>query len=235
MFEITPELKKEIYFVIPAYNEASKIYSVISSLKKEGYFNIIVIDDGSKDQTYEIARNSLKHVLKHPKNIGQGGALRTGINYAINQPNCKYIVTFDSDGQHRISDLPKLIKPLYEKKSDIVLGSRFLLKETRKLIPLKKKILLKGGVFVTWLLSGIWLTDTHNGYRAMTKYAALKIKITMNGFEHASEIIDEISRKKLRYREVPVFIDYTSYSKAKGQKISNAFRIFFKMLKRKFK
>lgn len=233
---IDKSLKDQIYFVIPAYNEEQSIEKVINSLNKHGYKNLIIIDDGSKDNTSKIVKKYCKKgvvLLEHIINRGQGAALKTGIDYALKQHNCKYIVTFDSDGQHRISDLGKFIEPLEKGECDIAIGSRFLEKNSRNLVPLKKKILLKGALFITLLLSNIELTDTHNGYRVMNKKAAKKINITLDGFEHASEILDEISKKKIRYEEIPVFIDYTEYSQAKGQKISNSIKIVMKMLFKK--
>jgi glycosyltransferase involved in cell wall biosynthesis len=219
-----------IFFVIPAYNEGKVIKSVLQKVVDAGYSNLIVIDDGSKDNTYDQALEGGATVLRHVINRGQGAALKTGIDYALLQKDCKYIVTFDSDGQHRISDLPTLLAPLKKGKCDIVLGSRFLNKETIALVPIKKRILLKGALLVTRMLSHIKLTDTHNGYRVMNRKAASTIDITLDGFEHASEIIDEIARKKIKFKEVPVFIDYTDYSKQKGQKISNSIRIILKMI-----
>ena len=225
--------KNEIFFVIPAFNEGPAIGRVIEDLQNAGYDKLIVVDDGSTDNTSSVVANyqgSGLVLLYHVINRGQGAALQTGIEYARRHKECKYIVTFDSDGQHRISDLDKFIKELNKGNCDIALGSRFILKESRDLVPLKKKILLKLALFITWFLSNISLTDTHNGYRVMNKKAAKNITITMDGFEHASEILDEIARKKIRYCEVPVYIDYTQYSQAKGQKISNSIKIFLKML-----
>jgi polyprenyl-phospho-N-acetylgalactosaminyl synthase len=219
------------WIVIAAYNEEKKIASVVKNLINKGFSNIVVVDDCSKDNTYSIIGNLPVRALHHVINRGQGAALRTGIAYALSQ-NADFIVTFDADGQHRAEDVIGMIKLLKEKKCDIVLGSRFLKKETALLVPLKKRILLKGAVFITWVLSGIRLTDAHNGLRVMTARAAKKIEINFDGFEHASEIVDEIARKKISYREFPTSIDYTEYSKAKGQSMWNSLRIVFKMFLR---
>ncbi len=226
--------KNQIYFVIPAYNESKAIGKVIENLNNSGYKKLIIINDGSKDNTSEVI-SKYKDVilLEHVINRGQGAALKTGMDFALKEKNCKYIVHFDSDGQHRISDLPKFLEVLEKEQADIALGSRFLLKESKMLVPFKKRILLKAAILVTALLSSIKLTDTHNGYRVMNKKAGKEIEITMDGFEHASEIIDEIARKKIKYKEVPVFIDYTDYSKQKGQKMSNSIKILLKMILKK--
>ena len=232
--EMPKKLKDSIYFVIPAFNEGRAIGNVISILNKNGFSKLIVVDDGSSDNTSQIvldlkAKKGLI-LLKHVINRGQGASLKTGIDYALDMDDCKYIVTFDSDGQHRITDLPKFISVLERGLCDIAIGSRFLKKESKRLVPMKKRILLKGALFITMFLSNIKLSDTHNGYRVMNKKAARKIEINMDGFEHASEILDEIAKKRIKYVEVPTFIDYTEYSKQKGQKISNSIKIFMKMV-----
>ena len=232
-FIISKELKNQIFFVIPAFNEGKAIGNVIENLQEGGFENLIIINDGSIDDTSEIVRNVIGKkgvLLEHVINRGQGAALKTGIDFALKQSGCKYIVTFDSDGQHRLDDLDKFIEALENGKCDIAIGSRFLNKKSRDKVPFKKRILLKGALLVTLFLSSIKLTDTHNGYRVMNKKAAKLIDISMDGFEHASEILDEIAKKRIPYKEIPTIIDYTEYSKQKGQKISNSVRIFLRMI-----
>lgn len=222
---------EKIYIVIPAYNEATQIGRVIADLRKNGYENILVVNDGSKDATEENAKNAGAEVLTHLVNLGQGAALRTGIEYLRKNKHPDIIVTFDADGQHRAEDIAKLACPVLEKKHDIALGSRFL--GTRQHVPFLKKIVLKLGIFFTTLVSGVKLTDTHNGLRALGKKAIQKISLTQSGMEHASEIIDEMAKNKLRYIEVPVEVLYTDYSKQKGQSIQNCIRIAAKTLLKK--
>jgi len=217
----------QIYIVIAAYNEEKSIVNVIKSLKKEGYHNIIVVDDGSKDKTYELCQKEGVYVIYHIINRGQGAALKTGIDYALLK-GADILVTFDADGQHRADEIKKLVQPVEEGEVDVALGSRFLDSETK--VPFFKKLILKGGIIFTWIFSGIRLTDTHNGFRAFSRKAAQQIEITQDRFEHASEIIDEIARKKIRFKEVPVTIVYSKYAKAKGQSIFNSIMIAFKLL-----
>ncbi|NQZ85210.1 MAG: glycosyltransferase family 2 protein [Nanoarchaeales archaeon] len=232
---INQNLKNEIYFVIPAYNEGMELIKVLDNLHENGFSNLIVIDDGSTDSSalnitsLNTKINNLV-LLEHVINRGQGAALKTGIDFALDCDDCKYIVTFDSDGQHRLSDLHHFITELEIGTCDIAIGSRFINPESKKNIPFKKKILLKGALFVTYYLSRNWFTDTHNGYRVMNKTAARKINISLDRFEHASEILNEVVVNKIPYKEVPVIIDYTEYSIAKGQKISNAIKILVKMI-----
>jgi glycosyltransferase involved in cell wall biosynthesis len=221
---------KKIFFVIPAYNEGKSIGRVIAELKRAGYNNIVVIDDSSKDNTFAEANKHGIIVLQHMINRGQGAALRTGIDYAL-RAGAEFIVTFDSDGQHRVEDLPAMLKPVVSGDVDVTIGSRFL---RRTNMPLGRKILLKGSVLVQWFFYGVKLSDAHNGYRVMSRKAAQMIQIDSDRMEHASEIVEEIVKKKIKYKEVPVIIRYTGYSLRKGEaSFFGALRILFKMIIRR--
>ena len=223
---------EKIFILIPAYNEEKSIGNVIVSLRKNDYSNILIVNDGSKDETGTIAKNAGAEVLHHIINLGQGAALRTGIEYLRETEHPDVIITFDADGQHRAEDIAKLARSVLEKKYDIALGSRFL--GTRQHMPAIKKIILKLGIFFTTLVSGVKLTDTHNGLRALGKKAIQKVSLTQAGMEHASEIIDEIAKNSLRFVEVPVEVLYTDYSKQKGQSLQNCIRIAAKTILKKF-
>lgn len=215
------------FIVIAAYNEGKSIVNVIKSLKKEGYHNIVVVDDGSKDNTHQLCKKEGIYALRHVINRGQGAALKTGIDFAVLQ-GADIIVTFDADGQHRAEEIKRLTKPIENREVDVVLGSRFLDGKTK--VPFFKKMTLKGGIMFTRLFSGIKLTDTHNGFRALSRRAAEQIELKQDRFEHASEILDEIARKKIRFKEVPVTIVYSEYSMAKGQSIMNSVKIASRLL-----
>ncbi|GIU68961.1 MAG: hypothetical protein KatS3mg002_0197 [Candidatus Woesearchaeota archaeon] len=220
----------KIFIVIAAYNESKSISKVINSLKKAGYKNIVVVDDGSKDNTYEIIKKSRVHALKHIINRGQGAALKTGIDYAINK-GADIIVTFDADGQHRVEDIKPMIEPIINKECEITIGSRFLKKTS---VPLKRLLTLKIAILVLWLFYGVKMTDAHNGFRAMSRDAAKKIEITSDRMEHASQIIEEIYKKRIKYKEVPVTIIYNNYSLSKGHGgLTQAIKVFTKMFFRK--
>lgn len=223
--------KEAVWIVIAAFNEGNSIANVVKSLKKESWNNVVVVDDGSRDNTYEAAKKQTAHALQHVINRGQGAALKTGIDYALSQ-DAKVIVTFDADGQHRVEDLPAMVQPVLDGDVDVTLGSRFLNKKSN--VPFMRKLFLKVGILTIWILYGVKLTDAHNGFRALSRKAAKLIEIKCDRMEHASEIIDEIKKKKLSYKEVPVVIKYTEYSKARGQSSLNAFRIFYKMILHKF-
>ncbi len=217
------------YIVIPAYNEEKSIAKVIKDLKAHNYKNIIVVDDGSKDRTYEIAKKHGATVLRHIINRGQGAALKTGIDYALSQ-DAEIVVTFDADGQQLASEIKELVKPVAEGKIDAALGSRFL-KKTK--MPFIRRVFLKGGAFMFLIMYGIKLTDSHNGFRALSRKALQNIELNTDRMEHASEIVDEIAKKKIRYKEIPVTVLYTDYSMARGQSNWNAFRILFRMIFKK--
>jgi len=226
-------LNPRVFIVIPAFNESSIIGQVIQSLKKNGYENILVVNDGSSDNTHKIASENGAEVLSHIINRGQGAALRTGIEYLRANYDPDIIVTFDADGQHSHEDIPKLISPIIEEDIDITLGSRFLTNKADTNIPPLRRLVLKAGVLFTNITSNIKLTDTHNGLRALNRRAINSIRLTHRGMEHASEIIEEIAKKKLKYKEVPVQIIYSKYSSQKGQKTSSFIKLGIKILIKK--
>ena len=220
------EHKKNVVVVIAAYNEEKKIKTVVDSVAK--YVDlVVVVDDGSKDKTYEMVNNKKAVVLRHCINLGQGAALQTGFDY-VKKLNPEVVVTYDADGQFLAEEIPSMVKPILEKKVDVVLGSRFLGK-TINMSPVRK-YMLKLGILFTWIFSEIKLTDTHNGFRALSKKALESIKITQNRMAHASEIIDEIKRNNLSYLEMPVTVKYDDYSKQKGQSNLNSVKIFLELI-----
>jgi len=216
----------DVYVVVAAYCEPDIIMETVGTLV-DCFPHVVVVDDGSPDATAERASRAGAIVLRHPFNLGQGAALQTGIAYALEQ-GARYVATFDADGQHAISDLNRMLEVLKEDNLDIVLGSRFLGESPD--LPRLRWIGLKAAVLFTKLTSGLRLTDTHNGLRAMTADAARKLKITQNRMAHASEIINGIARLRLRYREVPVTIRYSEYSLSKGQKLTGSVNILVELL-----
>jgi glycosyltransferase involved in cell wall biosynthesis len=194
---------------------------VISELSRAEY-RVVVVDDGSRDATRHVAAAAGAHVVIHPINLGQGAALQTGIEYALSE-GADILVTFDADGQHRVSDIPRLVDALRRERADFALGSRFL-GQTYNL-PLLRRWLLQAATVFTRLTTGLSLTDSHNGLRALTRQGAAAIRLRQNRMAHASEILNEIAQSGLRYVEVPVTIEYTAYSLAKGQRIGDSVTI----------
>lgn len=219
--ELPPEVQREVFVVIPAFNEAGAIEGVARGVAQD-YPNVVVVDDGSLDETRAAARRSAKYVLRHALNRGQGAAIQTGIEFAL-KAGAQYVVTFDADGQHRVEDIAALVAPIWRGECDIALGSRFL--GEAEGLSSSRRMTLKLGVLFTRVTSGVKLTDTHNGLRAFSRAAAGQIEIKLDGMAHASELIDLIVRSGLTYKEVPVTIRYTAYSTAKGQSSRGAIRV----------
>lgn len=212
--------------LIPAYNESGKISEVVKNVIASG-FDVLVVDDGSIDNTASLAKAAGARVLTHKINRGQGAALKTAIEYAKIK-NYELLVFFDADGQMMAEEIKKITAPVISGQFDVVLGSRFLGKANN--IPRAKLITLKLALLFTRISTGLKLTDTHNGFQAWNISALNKINLTQDRQAYASELLQEIAEKDIKYREEPVTIEYTSYSKNKGQSIFNAFNIIFDLI-----
>ena len=210
------------WFVIPAYNEGPMIAQVVGEVLASGS-RVVVVDDHSTDDTGDRALAAGAIVVRHPVNLGQGAALQTGIDLALRR-GATLIVTFDADGQHRLADAVLLAQAVHEGRADIACGSRFLGVEARD-IPASRRLVLRAAAIFTRLTTGVPVTDAHNGLRAMNRHAAMTIRLTHNRMAHASELVGQIRRRKLRFLELPVEILYTEYSLRKGQRISNSLNI----------
>ncbi len=226
-----PIPNSQIFIVMPAYNESRVIRKTLRPLVDAG-FSVVVVDDGSKDNTWRQLAGLGVHRLRHPFNLGQGAALQTGVSYALQQ-GAQYIVHFDADGQHSPEDIRGLLEPVLQGKADVALGSRFLRRDDWQAVPPARRVLLKGAIVVNWLLAGLWLSDAHNGARALSRRAAQKIVLRENGFAHATEILQQIRANHLRYVERPTRIRYTDYSQMKGQRAWHALDIFVDLVIRK--
>lgn len=213
--------------VMPAFNEAQVIGDVIRGVRQR-YPWVVVIDDGSSDTTGTEALAAGATVLRHWINRGQGAALQTGICYALRQ-GAEAIVTFDSDGQHRVEDVPALLAPLAAGTAEIALGSRFLGQQAIDM-PAGRRALLWAARLFTRLTSGMKLTDTHNGLRAFSRAAAERLDLQLDRYAHASELLDQIRDSGLPHVEIPVTIRYTAYSLGKGQTSAGAWRILIDYL-----
>ena len=221
-----PKSANAVWVVIAAYNEGTRLGITLRSIFPY-YPNIIVVDDGSTDDTAAVAQAHGVWVLRHVFNCGQGAALQTGIDFAVGR-GAGIVVTFDADGQHDPEDVGALVRPIREGRCDIALGSRFLGQAVG--MPWSRRAVLKLGVLFTRLFSGLRVTDTHNGFRALSRRAAQTLRITQDRMAHASEILDQIRQHRLRYEEVPVTIHYTAATLAKGQSSWNALKIVGKLL-----
>jgi glycosyltransferase involved in cell wall biosynthesis len=224
--------KNRITVIVPVYNEASVIRKVVEELSTLNLDEIVIVDDGSSDNVRAALKDLPVTYIRHKINLGQGAALQTGLNYA-KSGDTDIIITFDGDGQHDVKDIDNLMKPVVEGNADVVLGSRFLNKDLNR-PGSRRKIVLQIARFVNFIYCGYFLTDAHNGLRAMSRKAIDKIEISENRMAHASEILAEIRKHGLRLEEAPVNILYNEYTRKKGQSGINGIKIFFDLVLHKF-
>lgn len=220
--------------IIPAFNEAKVIGNVIETVRREvsnaSVANVVVVvDDGSADDTAKVARHAGATVLRHPVNLGQGAALHTGMRFALDR-GAAYIASFDADGQHDPGSISVFLDALLSSDVDVILASRFI--AVGQTIPAFRKLTLQLALLFTRLHTGLALTDTHNGLRLMNRRAALAMLPDQPGMAHASEMLDRLAKAKLRWIELPSVVRYDEYSLRKGQSSFNSIKILFEIFYR---
>lgn len=218
----------KVIALIPAYNEEKTIADVLTRTKPfvDG---IIVVDDGSSDRTAQIARVQGATVVHHVINRGLGAAIGTGV-VAARELGADAVVTLDADGQHDPAEIKKFIVAI-EQGADVVIGSRMLTGFVG--MPVRRRIAQVMGNLVTFLLFGVWVTDSQSGFRAFTGYALSKIQIRTNRMEVSSELLAETKRNHLRLVEVPIKAIYTHYSLSKGQNFFVGLKTLLKLVMRR--
>lgn len=218
---------EKIYIVIPAYNEAPVIAAVIAEVRKSGYADIIVVDDGSCDATAKNAKDAGVITLVHILNRGKGAAVKTGIE-AAKILGADIVITLDGDGQHNPDDIHIMLEKIHE-GFDVVLGSRLY---KPKGMPSYKIVANHIGNMIVYLLYGLWVTDSQSGFRAYSKKAFTMINTRTDRYEYDSEVIYEIKKNKLCFTEIPIEVRYTAYSMGKQHKMNlkNGIKTFLKML-----
>ena len=164
-----------IYVIVPALNEARVIAETVVPLIRSGY-TVVVVDDGSADQTWTVLEKLPLVRIRHSVNLGQGAALETGMEYA-RRSGAEIIVHFDADGQHDPDQISAIIKPIQTHAADVVFGSRFLLPSDIAAVPHLKRMVLRGGRILSGLITGVWLSDAHNGFRALSNKAVHAIRL----------------------------------------------------------
>ena len=226
-----------VLFLVRAYNEERRVADTLRALLATGLGPVLAVNDGSRDGTAAaVASVPGVHLVSHPFNRGGGAALETGLEWARRHGESlgvTHVCTFDADGQHSVADLPKFLAAFdVDPSLDAVFGSRFI-GDTGSNVPPVRRAVLWGGRLFTWAISGILLTDSHNGFRMFVLGAVKRMSLTMDGMEYASELVEQVRHHRLRFREVPVTIRYDAYSLGKGQRSSNAVNIALKMIWRK--
>lgn len=216
-----------VFIVVPCYREkASVVRASIAPLISAGY-RVVLVDDGSPEPL-ELSDLPVA-LLRHPVNRGQGAALQTGAEYALRN-GAEAVVHFDADGQHDAAAIPVALAMIESGETDVVLGSRFLRQEDMAAIPPKRRRMLKLARVVNGFLTGVWLSDAHNGFRVLSRKALEAIDLKEDRMAHASEILVQMRKAGLRWKELPVHIAYTDYSVGKGQRLGGAFEIVMDLL-----
>lgn len=208
--------KRSILIIIPAYNEGATIGRVLSKIKRHGYSNIVVVDDGSTDETAQIARNKKVKVISHILNRGPGAATQTGMEYA-RTIGVDCVVTIDADEQHDPEDIDVLVDGIFLKGINLAIGNRFM-KGTNN-IPRIRVIFNGIANLITYFFSGKWISDTQSGLKAMDAEALQVINVDRDGFEFCSEMVIKANRLGLQIKEFPVSVYYTNESRRKGQNL----------------
>lgn len=211
------------------YNEATVVGSVVRDLRTD-FAHVVCVDDGSTDGSQDVAREAGAVVVQHPINLGQGAALQTGFEFALQDPEMDAVVTFDADGQHRKADALAMLERIRSGEADIVIGSRFL--DDRTNVSQMKRLVLKTAAIQSRIATGLDLTDAHNGLRVLDRRFVQDVHLTQNRMAHASEIVHRIAELQPRWVEHPVEIIYTDYSKSKGQSLLNSVNILAELFLR---
>lgn len=256
--------------VVPVYNEnPEKLAQVLANLKNY-VDDIVIVNDGSRTNQQPTTNNQQVWWLKHEINRGQGAALQTGTDFAV-QNGAEIIIHFDGDGQHDPEDIPSLIKPIEEGRADFVFGSRYLQhplyperSEGSRLDSNNQELVLKDGgtgsftrtmvnpnlevrpvqdkIFnipftkrhllhpiarlVNYLLTGLNLSDAHNGLRAFNARIADKVYLSQDRMAHATEYLQLVKQNKIRYTEVAVHVNYQNY----GQGLKGGLKVVKELL-----
>lgn len=216
------DMPKQVCVIVPAYNEAKVISDVLKSAQKafktSGYIiDIVVVNDGSQDATSKQAKSVGVTVIDHILNSGVGSATATGLSYAT-QRGYEAAATMDADGQHNPHDIVHGIDLLFDRKADLLIGSRLIPEESKRSdMSLIKRIGNNGLSTITFLLFGVHTTDSQSGMRIYSQKALKKLRWKTSGYEFCSEMLWRARRAKLTIDEYPIQSIYTDYSKMKGQ------------------
>ena len=233
MSDINSEITNDVYLVVPAFNEEKTVSQIIEGIAEKGY-NVILVNDGSKDKTLELAIESKRkypnqiHLFSLIINRGVGVATQTGFD-AVLKFNPKYIVSMDSDGQHSADDLDNVIKPLVTGEAQAVIGVRPL-----KDMPRSRNYANAIMNLLTRIFYRVDVSDSQTGFRAITLDALHKISINARGYLISSEFIREVNDNNIPFAEVPIKTIYTPETQAKGTNVTVAFKILLQMIKHQF-
>jgi glycosyltransferase involved in cell wall biosynthesis len=210
----------DVFVVIPAYNESRTIAGVVKDTK-EHFDRVIVVDDGSSDDTRKLARKAGARVISHKVNLGVGAATATGVRFALNH-GAEIVATIDGDGQHDVNDLVRVVEPVLKDEVDLCIGSRFEIYENA---PFLRVIANKLLTLITIFFSSTRITDSQSGMRAFKTDKFRQMNLSMDYYSFCSEMFVEARKLDLRIKEVPIKMIYTEYSQGKGTHIFTPFFI----------
>ncbi|MFT4165599.1 MAG: glycosyltransferase family 2 protein [Microlunatus sp.] len=221
----------DVWIIVPTYNEASVVRSVLEQLLTR-FPNVVAVDDCSTDSSAAEIRASGARIVRHPINMGAGGALQTGIDFALLDDDARYFVTFDADGQHRVEDAVAMIDHMRDSSVDVLLGSRFLGDAVN--MGRTRRLLLIAARWFERLSTGLTLTDAHNGLRVFNRRFAEALNLRMTDMAWATEFLTRAVEIKAVVEEFPVTIEYSDYSLSKGQHSINSINIGIDILLNRF-
>lgn len=218
-------MDSQICVLIPAFNAEDSIGEIIKGCRN--YLGeVIVVDDGSFDNTSLVSQNEGAFVIKHDRNMGKGMALRAGFAYALSE-GYDGVITIDADGQHNPSDIPVFIKRFSEDKPDIIIGSRMGQKEK---IPKYRYYTNLVGIFFISKATGQVLDDSQSGFRLYRRGVIEEINLNTSGFEMETEILIKAGRKGCRIVSIPVDVSYKD-GKSNYRPVIDTYRISILVLK----
>jgi glycosyltransferase involved in cell wall biosynthesis len=218
-----------IVAIIPAFQEATRIAHVVTDAMQY-VSQVIVVDDGSSDDTSTVAAKAGATVIRHLENSGAGAATMTGIE-AARAVGATIVVTLDADGQHDPADIPLMLEPVLKHLADIVFGNRF---GRRNHIPFVRRFFNAIGNVLTLLVTSRWVADSQCGFKVLGPRALEEIDLRMNGFEFCTEMVRETVIHRWRLAQIPTKVTYSEYTMAKGQSFASGVRTALKILLRSF-
>jgi glycosyltransferase involved in cell wall biosynthesis len=214
--------RDKVAVIIPAYNESRFIGSVVLSACRYAS-TVIVVDDGSTDDTAEIAGAAGAIILHHASNTGKGTALNTGFEHARKNTGAQVIVMIDGDGQHNPAEIPLLVQPILDGRADVAIGSRFL--EAKSKIPKWRQFGQHALTIATNLGSSSNFTDSQSGFRAFARSVLDVFRFDSRGFSVESEMQFMVHEVGLRVIEAPITVVYSEPAKrnpvAQGLQVIN--------------
>jgi len=217
-----PRRNEDVWVIVPCYNEAPVVRGVIETVRRH-FPNVVAVDDGSRDNSAAEIQASGARLVQHPVNMGAGAAYQTGVDFALRDPGAEFFVTFDADGQHRVEDVIAMVNHLRGVDTEVLIGSRFL--GSVEGMSTSRRTLLKAAVVFERMTSGITLTDAHQGLRVFRRSFARILDLQSHDMSWASEFLTRMAEHKTTYEEFPVHVEYTDYSRSKGQRLINSVNI----------